>query len=47
MLLEYDTPEAASFAVERLSGFEYPIGEPIMLKPENGWYIEPFIFCLM
>ncbi len=39
MFLEYETPEAAAFAVDRLSGFEYPIGEPVMLKPEFGWYV--------
>lgn len=37
MWLEYDTPEAAAFAVDRLNGFEYPIGEPIMLKPDTDW----------
>ena len=39
MLLEYSTPEAASFAVEKLNGFEYPINEPIMMKPEKGWLV--------
>lgn len=43
MLLEYDTPEAAAFAVDKLSGFEYPIGEPIILKPEFGWYVYSLI----
>jgi len=39
MLLEYTSPEAAAFAVEKLNGFEYPINEPIMMKPETGWFV--------
>ena len=44
MLLEYSTPEAASFAVEKLNGFEYPINEPIMMKPEKGWLVS-LVLC--
>lgn len=38
LLVEYDSPKAAKYAMTKLNGFEYPVGEPLMLKPDYDEY---------
>uniref|UniRef100_A0A1B6D106 RRM domain-containing protein n=1 Tax=Clastoptera arizonana TaxID=38151 RepID=A0A1B6D106_9HEMI len=34
VLVRYETHQAASFAMEKLNGFEYPLGKRIIVKPD-------------
>lgn len=33
-MVRYETPQAASYAMEKLNGFEYPPGKRIIVKPD-------------
>lgn len=33
-MVEYNSPSAANYALDKLHGFEYPLGKKIIVKPE-------------
>lgn len=36
VLVEYNCPQAASYALEKLHGFEYPLGQRITVRSPSG-----------